>query len=458
MTDVTTADWAALARVAGEVLLPHSAGYEAARRPVDPRFHHVRPRAVVRCATPAAVAETIAFVRRAGLPAVLRGGGHDFAGRSTTTGVVIDTTPLHAVTVGDGVARVGAGANLAQVYAALAGSGRTIPAGCGPGVGIAGLTLGGGLGVLGRLHGLTSDRLRAAEVVLADGRVVTCDERTHAELFWALRGGTGRFGAVTALTFATVPAPEMVSFRLTWPYHRAAAVVEAWQAWAPSGPDELAASLHLTVPADPAAPPGAAVVGTMAGPPSAAAAVLGDCIARVGVAPASDERRAASFHETKRLLAGDGPDRAGAYTLRRSGFVAEPLPRSAIVALTGHLAGSRRPGQSRMLDLMPMGGAYNRVPADATAFVHRGERFLLQHLTTADPRDAPTARRWLDDSHRLAAEWRSGGVYQNFPDPDLPDAAAAYFGANVHRLRQVKSAYDPDGCFGALDPNEGDGS
>ncbi|MEV0570552.1 FAD-binding protein, partial [Dactylosporangium sp. NPDC050588] len=296
MTQTTAAGWAALARVVDEVALPGSARFEALRRPADPRFHHVRPLAVVRCGTPAAVAATVAFVREEGLPAVLRGGGHDFAGRSTTTGVVIDLAPMHAVAVGDGTVRVGAGATLAGVYDALDGTGQTIPAGCGPGVGIAGLTLGGGLGVLGRLHGLTCDRLRAAEVVLADGRVVTCDERTHADLFWALRGGTGRFGAVTALTFATVPAPSMLGFRLTWPLpapgQAAAAVVRAWQGWAPSAPDELAASLHLTVPADPALPPAASVVGTMAGPPAAADAVLDECVALVGAAPASDERRA----------------------------------------------------------------------------------------------------------------------------------------------------------------------
>jgi FAD/FMN-containing dehydrogenase len=457
MTQVTAAGWAALAGIA-EVALPGSARYEAVRRPADPRFHHVRPLAVVRCATAAAVAETIAFVRRAGLPAVLRGGGHDFAGRSTTTGVLIDLTPLHAVTVTGGTVRVGAGANLGQLYDALAGSGRTVPAGCGPGVGIAGLTLGGGLGVLGRLHGLTCDRLRAAEVVLADGRVVTCDEHTHADLFWALRGGTGRFGAVTALTFATVPAPAMVSFRLTWPFRHAVALVEAWQAWAPDAPDEVAASLHLSLPADPAAPPSAAVVGTVVGPPAGAAAVLEDCIARVGSAPASDQRRAASHRETKRLLAAGGHDRAGAYTFSRSGFAAEPLPRAAIVALTRHLTGRRRAGQSRMLDLMPMGGAYNRVPADATAFVHRAGRFLLHQLATAGPGDALAARRWLHDSHQLAARWLSGGVYQNFPDPDLPDAARAYFGANLDRLRQIKATYDPDGWFGALAHHEGDGS
>jgi FAD/FMN-containing dehydrogenase len=450
MTEVIMADWAALAGIAGEVVLPHSARYEALRRPADPRFHDVRPRAVVRCANAEDVAETIAFVRGAGLPAVVRGGGHDFAGASSTTGVVIDMAPMNEVSVAGGAARVGAGANLAEVYDALAGSGHTIPAGCGPSVGIAGLTLGGGLGVLGRRHGLTCDRLRAAEVVLADGRIVTCDEHSHGDLFWALRGGTGRFGAVTALIFDTVPAPEMVSFRLTWPYRRAAVLVEAWQAWAPSAPDELAASLHLECPADPTDPPRASVVGTAVGQPATTAALLDDFIARVGVEPVSTERRRASHREAKRLLAEDGWNYPGAYTFSKSAFFTRPLPRTAIVALTRHLAERSQPGQLRILDFMPMGGAYNRVAPDATAFVHRDELFLLHHIAITEPDGSPVARQWLHESYRLAAGWRSGGVYQNFPDPDLTDSARAYFGANLHRLRQVKAAYDPDGFFGNL--------
>src|SRR5829696_2285018 len=213
----STSDWGALqSAIAGDVVLPGSPGYESARKPAIARFHHVRPQAVVRCAIPADVSETISFARRIGLRTAARSGGHCFAGRSSTEGIVVDVTPMRSVSVSGGVATLGAGARLGEVYDALDGSGRTIPAGCGPSVGIAGLTLGGGLGVLGRLHGLTCDSLRAAEVVLADGRIVTCDERAAADLFWALRGGTGRFGAVTALTFATVPSPGSVSrFRLT---------------------------------------------------------------------------------------------------------------------------------------------------------------------------------------------------------------------------------------------------
>lgn len=452
MPQIDAAGWAALAGAVEEVALPPSARYETLRRPADPRFGHVRPAAVVRCATPAGVAAAVASARGAGLPAVLRGGGHDFAGRSTTTGVVIDLAPMHAVTVAGDTARVGAGATLAQVYDALAAHGRTVPAGCGPGVGIAGLTLGGGLGVLGRRHGLTSDQLLAAEVVLADGRVVGCDARTHADLFWALRGGTGRFGAVTAFTFATVPAPALHSLRLTWPLRSAPALLRAWQAWAPTAPDDVAASLHLVVPADPAEPPHAAVVGTLAARPGQ----LDELIAAAGAAPRSDERRRATHRETKRILAGTDEGARGSYTFMKSGFVGRALPGDAVAALIRHLVDGRRPGQRRMLDLMPMGGAYNRVPAGATAFVHRAELFLLQHIVTVDPpstsgpRGVAAALDWLGGSDRLAAPWRSGSVYQNFPDPDLPDAAAAYFGANLPRLRRIKARYDPDGFFGYL--------
>ena len=384
------------------------------------------------------------------MPAVVRGGGHDFAGRSSTTGVVIDTAPMDAVSVTGERARVGAGARLGRVYDVLSRRGRTIPAGCGPSVGIAGLTLGGGLGVLGRCHGLTCDRLRAAEVVLADGRTVTCDEHRHGDLFWALRGGTGRFGAVTALSFETVPAPVMTSFRMTWPLRCAAPLLDAWQAWAPSAPDELAASLHLIVPADPAGAPVASIVGTMMGPPAVATPWLDDVVARVGVEPAHVERPQASHRETKRLLAAEGRECPGAYTFAKSGFFARPLPRAAVDALVLHLAGERTSGQMRMLDFTPWGGAYNRVRPDATAFVHRDELFLLHHQVVVDPRGSLAARDWLRASAGLTAAWRSPGVYQNFPDPELINPARAYFGANLHRLRQVKARYDPDGLFGSL--------
>jgi FAD/FMN-containing dehydrogenase len=200
---ITVPDWRVLREeIAGDVVLPGSPAYDAARRPALARFRDVHPRAVVRCATAADVAETIAFARRAGIAIAVRSGGHCFAGLSSGDGIVLDVGPMHAVAVEDGAATIDAGARLGAIYDALDAHGVTIPAGCGPRVGIAGLTLGGGLGILGRRHGLLCDSLLEAEVVLADGRVVDCDAERRADLFWALRGaGAAGFGVVTSLRF-----------------------------------------------------------------------------------------------------------------------------------------------------------------------------------------------------------------------------------------------------------------
>ena len=157
------------AALEGEVVLPGSPRYDEVRRPQIPRFHDVRPQAVVLCRTPEDVVEAIAFARRAGIEVAVRSGGHDFAGRSTGPGMVLDLTPMHSLEVSDGLAIVGPGFRLGDLYAALAQYEVTIPGGCGATVGIGGQALGGGLGLLGRSRGLTSDQLVAAEVVLADG-------------------------------------------------------------------------------------------------------------------------------------------------------------------------------------------------------------------------------------------------------------------------------------------------
>src|SRR5215208_3132519 len=238
-------DWDALqSAIAGEVVLPESPGYDSARKPTIARFHDARPQAIVLCETAEDVSGAILFARRSGLETASRSGGHCFAGRSSTGGVVLDVSPMRSVSVSGGVATVGAGARLGDVYDSLDEHGLTIPAGCGPSVGIAGLTLGGGLGILGRKHGLTSDHLLGAQVVLADGRVVECDEHQDEELFWALRGaGGGNFGVVTSLVFNTVTVPSATVFHFLWPHTHAVALIHAWQSWAPAAPDELAASL-----------------------------------------------------------------------------------------------------------------------------------------------------------------------------------------------------------------------
>jgi FAD/FMN-containing dehydrogenase len=395
---------------------------------------------------------------------VIRSGGHSVAGRSSTDGVVLDVTPMGSVAVAGEVATVGAGVRLGELYDVLATHGLTIPAGCGPSVGIAGLTLGGGLGILGRKHGLTCDHLLGAQVVLADGRVVDCDEHHDGELFWALRGaGGGHFGVVTSLVFRTLPAPAATVFQLTWPPAAAAAVVRAWQAWAPEGPDELDATLRLTAAGDGERPPGVEVVGSVLDGQADAAELLGELVDRVGADPVGASRRDLPHRAAKRYLEGlgsveDWPERSGpepppppGHLYTRSEFFRRPLPGDTVAALIEHLTNGLASGQSREVDFLPWGGAYNRVPADATAFAHRDERFLVQHLVQvgagAAPAERGAARDWLARSWALVHPWGSGGVYPNFPDPELQDWAPAYHGTNHDRLRRVKATYDPGGFF-----------
>lgn len=459
-------DWAGLRdSVAGEVVLPGSPEYDSARKPAIANFRDARPGAVVRCGSPADVCETVLFARRHGLHVTPRSGGHCFAGRSSTEGIVVDVSPMRSVSVSGGVATVGAGARLGEVYDALDAHGLAIPAGCGPTVGISGLTLGGGLGILGRKHGLTSDSLLQAQVVLADGRVVECDEHSEPDLFWALRGsGGGNFGIVTSLVFGTVPAPDATAFRLTWPHARAAAVVDAWQRWAPAAPDEMAASLLVVAPGDPDRPPVANAFGAILGTESDARELLDQLVARAGAVPDSAFLQHMPYREAKRYLAelgdamageddrlGEGPDEPQGHLHSKSEFFRGPPPREAVEALVDNLSEGRVAGQSRELDFTPWGGAYNRVPAEATAFVHRGELFLLQHAVVVDPdtftTDREDARRWLGRSWGLVHGWGSGGVYPNWPDPDLKDWANAYHGTNLERLVRVKRRYDPDSFF-----------
>jgi len=448
----------------GDVVLPGSPGYEALRKPVMARFEHVQPAAVVLCATPADVAATLAVAGRLGLRTAIRSGGHSVAGRSSTDGVVLDVTPMGSVAVAGEVATVGAGVRLGELYDALATHGLTIPAGCGPTVGIAGLTLGGGLGILGRKHGLTCDHLLRAQVVLADGRVVECDEHHDGELFWALRGaGGGHFGVVTSLVFRTLPAPAVTVFHLTWPPAAAAAVVQAWQGWAPEAPDEFDATLRLTAAGDGERPPGVGVVASVLDGEADATGLLGELADGVGVDPVTASRRHLPHRAAKRYLEGlgsveDRSERSGpvpppqpGHLYTKSEFFRRSLPGDTVAALVEHLTQGLAPGQSREVDFLPWGGAYNRVPADATAFVHRGERFLVQHLiqvgADAGEPDRRAARDWLARSWALVHPWGSGGVYPNFPDPDLQDWPRAYHGTNYDRLRRVKAAYDPGGFF-----------
>jgi FAD/FMN-containing dehydrogenase len=418
---------------------------------------------VVRCCSPDDVAETISFARMNVLPSSIRSGGHCFAGRSSSKGIVIDVTPLNTVSVSGLVATIGAGARLGQVYDVLNEHELTIPAGSCPSVGIAGLTLGGGLGILGRKYGLTSDQLLRAQVVLADGRIVECDDNHDQELFWALRGaGSGNFGVVTSLVFRTGAGSSATNFHLAWPYSRAADVIEAWQAWAPDAPDELYASLLLTAGGEVELPPRLDLFGSLLGSEHDATDLLEELAARAGADPTRDfckhmsRRETIHYWATLSLEEGAGHDEPqrpeeSEDPFLKSEFFRQPLPGEAITALLANFAEARTQGESRELDFTPWGGAYNRIREDTTAFAHRQELFSLKHTATVAS-DSPqaaksSAQQWLTKSWRTVRPWGSGRVFPNFPDPDLEDWGRAYYGGNYEQLLRVKATYDPGNFF-----------
>ena len=408
----------------GELFSPDSPGYDAIRRPVDPAFREVRPRLVAACRSVSDVVGTLRHATATGERLAVRGGGHCFAGRSSTDGIVLDMSGL-------------AGARLAQVYAALHAHGRTLPAGCGPTVGIAGLTLGGGIGLLGREHGLTCDRLVGARVVVADGSVVDCDQDHDADLFWALRGaGGGQFGVVTSLRFDTVPEPTTTRVEAHWTDVALDDLVTAWQAWAPDAPDELTVNLGLV--SEPGAPVRAVLFGAASLDAGATRELVRDLADRAGVPAATELRASLPYHLLKRTFA-ERDDVSGRVLHRRSEFFARPLAPDTLRSLLRQLGEPRDQGR-RELAFTAMGGAYNRVAEDATAFAHRGERFLLEHVAdAADP--------WVDASWATAHADGSGRVYPNFPDPALDGWPAAYHAGNHPRLAAVKQAYDPHRRF-----------
>lgn len=406
----------------GELFSPRSPGYDAIRRPVNAAYQDVRPRFVVLCRSVSDVVGAMAYARATGDRVAVRGGGHCFAGRSSTDGIVLDLSGLDDISVaGDGVATIGAGARLAQVYAALHAHGRTLPAGCGPTVGITGLALGGGIGLLGREHGLTCDRLAGAQVVLADGSVVDCDH--EPDLFWALRGaGGGQFGVVTSLRFDTVAEPTAVRIEAHWP--ACEELVSAWQAWAPDAPDEL--TVNLTLESG-----GATLFGASTLDEGPTRELLREFTDLAGVAPAIELRPGLPYGRLKATFA-DPRDLRALRT--RSEFFAHTMSDRTLASLLAQL------GPGRQLTFIAMGGAYNRLDEDATAFAHRGERFLLEHAAdAADP--------WVDRSWATAHADGSGRVYPNFPDPALDDWAVAYHAGNRSRLAAVKNTYDPHRFF-----------
>ena len=467
-------DWAGLrARLQGRLVLPTDASYDVSRQLWDSRYDTLTPQAIAYCAAPGDVQRCLAVARDAGIAPRPRSGGHSYGGWSSGDGLIVDTTSMASVSVdaGAGTATIGAGARLIDVYAALAARGRALPAGSCPTVGIAGLTLGGGVGVLGRSYGLTADRLQQVELVTADGTLHRADADTDADLFWASRGGGGgNFGVATSFTVSTVPAPRLTTFSLSWPWSAAADVLAGWQQWAPPAPDEIWSTLLLLArPAGGPQTPAVRVSGVCVGTMGHTASLVDGLVRAVGSPPSSRSSFAPDNILAAMLLEAGCSDLSVAACRLPSQGPRGALDRNPLIGASDYLTQPlTAPGIAVVVDFVDQrqadgsvgeggvqfdafGGAINRVAPADTAFVHRRALASVQRTSSFRPGDTPLTiergRRWLGEFTAALRPYVSGESYQNYVDPDLADWAQAYYGDNLSRLRAIRAAADPDRLF-----------
>ena len=455
----TGPDWNALsASLNGTLLRASDADYLPSSLLINTRWDAIKPAAIIKCATTADVKAGLEFVRKNNLAVTPRCGGHSWGGTSTTTGVVLNVTPLNAIQVNaDGTAKIGAGARLAEVYDTLIRQGVCIPSGTCLTVGISGITMGGGIGVLDRQYGLTCDNLVSAEVVTADGRVLVCDATREPDLFWAIRGGGGgNFGVATSFTFRTHPIQDISTARAGFHFSDFTSVFKAWQRWQAVLPDAIWGQIYLGF--DPGVDTYFSVGAYGLGPVSALLPYWDAFLRDAGGTPlnASVLQRSyrdvawdmcASLSLNQCRIQGQTPEaQKNRYDqVLSSDFFNAQLPDAGIAMLVSLVNNAKAVGQSGSYIFDHMGGQLARVAPDATAFVHRQALYSLEYATWPNGRSYDTT---LPNRMRNAmAPWSSGGAYVNYLDPLLTNPGAAYYGSNYARLQAIKKAYDPNRVF-----------
>ncbi|GGC02288.1 FAD-binding oxidoreductase [Cellulomonas carbonis] len=431
-------------RLTGRVVEPHDADYDALRT-VAAGGVDARPAAIVRPATDDDVVATLAFVRATGIPVAVRCGGHSSAAHSTVDGgVVIDVRDLLGIEVDadSGTAWVGAGHTAREVTAALAEHGLAVGFGDTGEVGVAGITLGGGIGFLSRAHGLTIDNLLGADVVTADGRVLRTDAANHPDLFWGLRGAGANLGVVTRLRFRVHPVRDVVGGMLLLP--ATAPVLAGLVAAAQAAPDELGVIVNVMpcppLPFVPADVHGRLVVMALvcwSGAAEDADAVLAPI--RSLAEPIADLVAPTPYAG---MFPPDAPPEHPTVVAR--GLFTDVVDEPLAARLLDRLA---EVDGMRVAQLRVLGGAIARVPDDATAYAHRSARVMAYVAAFVSPEDRDERAAWVAAT-AAALDRGVPGVYVNFLGEEGPDRVRdAYPGATWDRIAQVKATYDPENLF-----------
>ena len=429
----------------GQLLQPADAGYEEARK-VHNGLVDKRPALIARCRGVADVVDAVHLARKLNLEAAIRGGGHNVAGRATVDGgLMIDLSPMKGVHVDPSARTVRAqgGVTWAELNRETQLHGLAVTGGVVSSTGIAGLTLGGGLGWLMGKYGFALDNLRSVDLVTADGRVLRASEDEQSDLFWALRGGGGNFGVATSFEYRLHPVgPTITGGLVAHPFDRARDVLRYFRDVIASLPDEMTVLAGLIHAPDGSGTKLAAIVTCHCGPlDEGEAAVLP--IRQFG-APAMDAIGPMPYGQLNGML--DGAFPKGALNYWKSNFLAR-LSDDAIETMIDVF--SRCPTPMGQVLLEHVHGAAVRVGTGDTAFPHRADGCNLVVISEwTEPAHTDRCIAWARETYAAMGPFFAPGRYVNYlGDDEAGDPVAAAYGPNYRRLQQIKAKYDPENFF-----------
>lgn len=441
------------ARLRGELLRPGDAGYEETRKVWNGMIER-RPALVVRAASVADVINAVNFARENDLLLAVRGGGHNVAGTGTVDGgLLLDLSRMKGIRVDPERRTVHAegGVTIGELDKKTQAFGLATPMGVVSQTGIAGLTLGGGIGWLRRKHGLSSDNLVSVDVVTADGRFVTASEEENRELFWGIRGGGGNFGVVTCFEYRLHPVGPEVMFAFTfYPGERTKEVLRSLNEYSAQAPDEVSPLGVLgRIPRDEMFPEEhhggqyVAVLAMYAGGVEEGERELAPL--REIAEPIADFSGPMPYVEAQRLLDEDYPD-GGRYYWKSTNV--DGLGDEAIESLVSRAEAA--PSDHSTIDVWYQGGAMGRVGAEASAFGDRSAPVLLGvEANWEEPRDDEANVAWVRGTVSGMRRFSGGGTYLNFPGFFEEGQGLMHdaYGENYERLVALKNEYDPKNLF-----------
>jgi len=432
-------------KFSGQLLQPVDPGYEEARK-IHNGLINKHPALIARCRGVADVVDAVNLAHKLNLEVAVRGGGHNVAGRATIdAGLMIDLMAMKGIHVDPQArtARAHGGVTWAELNRETQLHGLAVTGGVVSTTGIAGLTLGGGLGWLMGKYGLALDNLRSVEMVTAEGKILRASSDEHADLFWAVRGGGGNFGVATSFEYQLHAVGPMITGGLVaYPFDRAREVLKSFRAFTVSLPDEFLVFAGLIHAGDGSGTKLAAVVtchcGSLADGEAAARPLK-----QFG-APIMDALGPMPYCQLNGML--DAAYPKGALNYWKSSFLRQ-LTDDAIDTLVDSFA--RCPTTMGQLLIEHFHGAVSRVGVAETAFPHRGDGYNLVVLSQwAEPRDNDRCIAWARDTYTAMSPFVSRGRYVNYLGDDEPgDSTAAAYGPNYRRLQEIKTKYDPDNFF-----------